>query len=184
MFPPVFHWLTRPAPGLPVAAELLQHFDLISVRIFDEEEPRDLLTLAVELDDLARLEALGLEAAMLRVKVVDNKGDMAIAGAEFVGFRAALVDRQFDLERRLGVREISEREVGEIEPVGDVEPEGLLVEGKRPRLVQHADHHVDRLRHLVRSRQRPPPSGDAPGAMLASSDTARVLSAYYSPGRI
>src|SRR5208282_841769 len=39
---------------LPVAPELLQHLNLISVGIFDEEESRDLLSVAVELDDLAR----------------------------------------------------------------------------------------------------------------------------------
>src|SRR5277367_5062588 len=44
---------------LPEAAEFLQHLDLVAVRIFDKEKARNLFSVVVELDDLARLEALG-----------------------------------------------------------------------------------------------------------------------------
>jgi hypothetical protein len=52
---------------LPEAAEPLQHLDLVAVRILDEEETGDRLPILVELHDLARLEALGLETPVLRV---------------------------------------------------------------------------------------------------------------------
>src|SRR5579871_4028052 len=94
----------RRSPTLAEAADvLLQHLDLVAVRILDEEKASDVLSVAVELDDLARVEALSLEAAMLGVQIVDDEGDMAVAVAERVGLRAALVDRQLHLEGRLAV---------------------------------------------------------------------------------
>src|SRR5579871_3231261 len=129
------------------AAEFLQHFDLVAVGILDEEEAGDLSPLVVELDDLARLQAFGLETPMFRIEIVDDESDMAVAVAERVRLGPPLVDRQFDLIGNLGIRQIDEGEVGEIEALSDVEPESLLVKCERPLLVQSADHRVDRLRH-------------------------------------
>src|ERR1700727_3638005 len=115
-------------PGqLPEAAALLQHFDLVAIRIFDEEKARDLLSVLVELDDLARLEALGLETAVFRVEIIDHEGDVPVAVAKIVKLDAILVDRELDFVRRLGIRQVDKREVGEVEAIGDIESEGLFV---------------------------------------------------------
>src|ERR1700722_1220736 len=53
------------ACGLFEAALPLQHLDLVAIRIFDEEEAPDQVGVFAELDDLARLEAFGVELAML-----------------------------------------------------------------------------------------------------------------------
>src|ERR1700735_1433080 len=136
-------------PGqLPEAAALLQDFDLVAIRIFDEEKARDLLSVLIELDNLARLEALGLETTVLRVEILDDEGDVAVAVAKIVRLGAILVDRELDLVRTLGIREIDEGEVGKVEPVADVEPESFFVESERPRLVQHTNHCVNRFRHV------------------------------------
>ena len=78
VFPPVFARI-RCCSRLSEAAELLQQLDLIPVRIFDEEETGDLLVVFVELDDLARLKTLCLRTAVLRVEVVHDESDMAVA---------------------------------------------------------------------------------------------------------
>src|SRR5271163_2344843 len=132
---------------LSETAALLQHLDFVTVRIFDEEEARDLLSVLVKLGDLARLESLGLETAVLRVEILDHEGDMPVAVAKIVRFGGTLVDRELDFVRRLGIRKIDKREVGEVEAIGDVESERFFVESERSRLVQHADHRVDRFRH-------------------------------------
>jgi len=72
---------------------------------------------------------------------------MAVAVAKIVRLGAILVDRELDFVRRLGIREIDEGEVGEVEAVGHIESESFFVESERPRLVPHADHRVDRFRH-------------------------------------
>src|ERR1700722_19291541 len=119
-------------PGqLPEAAALLQHFDLVAVRIFDEEKARDLLSAVVELDDLARLEALDLETVVFRVEIIDDEGDVSVAVAKIVRLGAILVDRELNFVGRFGIREIDEGEVGEVEPVGGVEPESFFVESER-----------------------------------------------------
>src|SRR5271156_4430481 len=148
MSPPVFSQDFLLATGsLPEATALLQHLDFVTVWIFGEEEARDLLSVVIEFDDLSRLEALGLETAMLCVEILDHEGDMAIAVAKIVRFGAILVDRKLDFVWRLGIRKIDKCEVGEVEAIGDVESERFFVESERSRLVQHADHRVDRFRH-------------------------------------
>src|SRR5580704_5448508 len=141
MSPPVFFSRFVLAAGLLAeAAALLQHLDFVAIRIFDEEKARDLLSVVIELDDLARLEALGLETAMLRVEILDRERDMAVTVAKIVRVGAILVDRELDFVWRFGIRKIDEREVGEVEAIGDIESERFLVESERTRLVQHADH--------------------------------------------
>src|SRR5580693_210687 len=166
------------AEALPEAAGLLQHLDLVAVRVFDEEKARDLLSVVIEFDNLARLEALSLETTMLRVEILDHEGDVAVAVAKIVGLGAILVDRELDFVRRLGIRKIDEREVEEVEAVGDVESERFFVESERPRLLQHADHRVDRFRHSA-----PGPSRRLMVARRGNASEARgarVLSAYYA----
>ena len=85
---------------------------------------------------------------MLRVEILDHEGDMAVTVARIVRLGAILVDRELDFVRRLGIRKIDEREVGEVEAVGDIESERLFVESERPRFVQHTNHRVDRFRHV------------------------------------
>ena len=62
----------------------LQHFDLVAVGILDEEEAGDQRFALLELDDFARLQIFGLEAPVLGIEIVDDKGDMAVAGSEIV----------------------------------------------------------------------------------------------------
>ena len=84
---------------------------------------------------------------MLGVEIGDREGDVAVAVAERIGLGAALVDRQLELEIGLAVAQIDEREAVEIEAVGDVQSESLPVEIDRARLVEDADHGMDRLGH-------------------------------------
>src|SRR5260370_18701309 len=68
-----FRKMCWPRAPLPEAAALLQHLDLVAIRIFDEEKPRDLLSVVVELDDFGRLWALGLETTVFRVEILDHE---------------------------------------------------------------------------------------------------------------
>src|ERR1700722_2364601 len=57
----------------------LQHLDLVSVRILDEEKPREQPALAIELNDLAWRKSRLSKARMLAFNVVDREGDMTVA---------------------------------------------------------------------------------------------------------
>jgi hypothetical protein len=76
----------------------LQDLDLVAVGILDEEEPGDANAIAVELDDLLRVEAERADAVMLAVEIGDRDGDVAVAVAKDVGLLPPLVDGQLDLE--------------------------------------------------------------------------------------
>jgi hypothetical protein len=77
---------------------------------------------------------------MFRIDVVDDDGKMTVAVAERIGFLAAVVDGQFDFERRGWMAQVDQREIVELEMVGDFKAEGARVEIQRLRLVEHTDH--------------------------------------------
>ena len=64
----------------------LDHLDLVAVGVRDEEEPRQRPAVMLEVAQWSRREALALEASMLGVDVIDDDGEMAVAGAERIGF--------------------------------------------------------------------------------------------------
>ena len=68
------------------------------------------------------------------------------------------------------VAQIDEREAVEVEAVGDVETERLAVEVDRARLVEHADHHVDRFAAIAALTRR---------KSLDAGQVARVVYGYY-----
>src|SRR6185437_6044297 len=107
---------------------------------------------------------------MLRREIFDHEGDMTVAVAQFIRFGAALVDRQFQLERRFVIDEIEKRELGKIEAIGHSQAERLLVKGQRPRLVEHADHRMYRLRHRAAT---PSARGPIPGPFATILNAAR-----------
>ena len=71
------------------------------------------------------------EPLVLRVQVIDREGDVAVRVAVLVWLAPAFVDRGLDLEVVLGVAQIYQGEVVEVEAVGDLEPECPLVEVDR-----------------------------------------------------
>jgi hypothetical protein len=100
----------------------LQDLDPVAVRVLDEEEARHQRALALEFLDVGRIEPLLLEAAVLGVQVADRKGDVAVAVAMLIRLLAALVDGELDLEVALGVAQIDQREVVEVEAVRAFSP--------------------------------------------------------------
>src|SRR6056297_1943058 len=131
------------------ATAALKHFDLVSVRVRHEEEFAHQLPIWGEFDDLAGGEAFGLETGVLGLEILDEHGQMAIAIAKVIRLGAALVHGQLDLERGFVIAEVNQREVAEIEPVGDFEPKGAAVKINRSRLVENADHAVDGFGHEI-----------------------------------
>jgi hypothetical protein len=109
----------------------LQHLDLVAVGVLDEEEPRHQPAVAVELLDLGGLQPELLEPPVLGVEVVDRERDVAVGVTVLVGLAAPLVDRELDLEVVLGVAQVDQREVVEVEAVGDLEPERPIIEVAR-----------------------------------------------------
>src|SRR5271170_5687989 len=130
-----------------VSAVALQNLDLVAVGILDEEETRHQRALAMEFLDRIDIDPRCRHARMFGLEGVDGESDMAITGAQFVRLGAAVIDRQLHLERRLGVAEIDQGETFEDVAIGDAEAEGLFIERDRPRLFEHADHHMDRFSH-------------------------------------
>src|SRR4051794_23722584 len=130
-----------------VAAVPLQDLDLVAVRVLDEEEPRHQPAVAVELLDRLRGDAGLGQAPVLAVEVVHAEGDVAVAVAVRVGLGAALVQRQLDLEVRLGVAQVDQREAVEVEAVGHVQAQRGAVERDRLVEVEDVDHHMNGFGH-------------------------------------
>src|SRR5277367_403589 len=130
-----------------VSAVALQNLDLVAVGVLDEEETRHQRALAMEFLDRIEIDPRCRHARMFGFEGVDGESDMAITRAQFVRLSAAVIDRQLHFERRLGVAEIDQGETFEDVAIGDAEAEGLFIERDRPRLFEHADHHVDRFSH-------------------------------------
>src|SRR4051812_12045688 len=97
-----------------VAAVPLQDFDLVAVRILNEEEPCHQPAVAVKLLDRLRGDAGLGQAPVVAVEVVHAEGDVAVAVAVRVGLGAALVQGQLDLEVGLGVAQVDQREIVEV----------------------------------------------------------------------
>src|SRR6056297_2034109 len=131
------------------ATAALKNFDLVSVRVRDEEEFAHQLPIGGKFDDLAGGEAFSFEAGVFGLEILDEDGQMAIAIAKVIRLGAALVDGQFDLEGAFAVAEVNQCKITEIKPVGDFQPEGAAVEINRPRLVENADHAVDGFGHEI-----------------------------------
>ena len=83
--------------------------------------------------------------AMLGRRIRDGHSEVAIAVAQVVGRRAALVDREFQFEGAFGARQVDQGEVRKIQPIRHVEVEGIAIEIDRALFIKHADHAVDRL---------------------------------------
>src|SRR6266404_6711323 len=99
---------------------------------------------------------------MFGVDIIDYDGKMAVAVAKRIGLVAIEIDGQFDLEGRGGMTQIDQREIRELEMIGNFKAEGARVEIQRFRLVEHADHRVNGFCHSVQLLEM----GDDGGAGL------------------
>ena len=106
----------------------LQHLDLVAVGVGDEEELGHQRSVAMEFLDRIGIEAGLAEARVLAVDIIDADSEMAVARAMRIGFAAAVVDGELDLEIRFAVLQVDERETVELETVLDPEAEGLGIE--------------------------------------------------------
>ena len=91
-------------------------------------------------DDGMPSEPGSINGGMFAVEIGHRDREMAIAVSKIVGLHAALVDRQLKLEFGFGIAHVDEREGFEVQPVGDFETEGPVVEIHGRCLVQNADH--------------------------------------------
>src|ERR1700742_1769716 len=96
----------RGSGSLPETAAALNDLDLVAVRIRYEEEPGENFALPLHVDHRAGSEASAFESGVLGGQVFDRQREMTITVAEGVGVRSSLVDRQFEFERRRGIRKI------------------------------------------------------------------------------
>ena len=76
---------------------LLKHFDLVAIRVGDEEEAGQQYIAVLEFLLRQGRVAIGHQFGMALVGVVDHHGDMAVAVAMGVGLFAALVPGEFEL---------------------------------------------------------------------------------------
>src|SRR3569832_2476666 len=126
--------------GSAEPAAALDHLDLVAVRIGHKEEARQGRAVVLEIAQRSRCQLLTFEAGMLGVEIFDHDSEMAVAIAERVGLLAAVIDGQLDLERRGGMAQIDQREIVEVQMIGDLQPKDALVEVERLGLVAHAEH--------------------------------------------
>src|SRR5215467_6940398 len=169
-FPPCWRAVNPPLrssrrSGSAITPVLLQNLDLVAVRILYEEEARHQRAVAKEFLDRSGRKALHREVRMLGGQIINCDCQMAVAVAEAIRIMVAVIDRQLDLKIGLGVAQVNEREIRKAEAVCDAETEGALVEIDRTRLVDNAEHHVDRFGHRLRS----------PGQSFASGPPADRL---------
>ncbi len=102
----------------------------------------------MKLAHVIRREAEAKQTLALCAGVVDAEGDVAITVAMRILFSAFAIPGQLDLRIRFSIAQIGEREIGEIESVGDFEIECVPIELERTLQIVHADHCVDELGHL------------------------------------
>ncbi|CUX30554.1 hypothetical protein AGR5A_Cc60025 [Agrobacterium genomosp. 5 str. CFBP 6626] len=131
----------------PVAA--LQHFDLVTIRIANEEIFRERLALVFGFDDLARRQADIDKALMFGIHIGNTDGEVAVAVAQRIRHFTTPIDGQFQFEIAFGIAEIDQREIFELGAFRNLEPESLFVKFHRTLFVQHPDHRVDQLGHGV-----------------------------------
>ena len=74
------------------AAVLLQHFDLVAVRVLHEEETRQKRALALEGDNVARRKTGRPETGVLGIEIIDDNRQMPITIAQIIGLGLILVD--------------------------------------------------------------------------------------------
>ena len=96
----------------------LQDLDLVAVGILDEKELGHQRAVAMEFLDRIGIEPALDEAPVLAIDIWNGDRDMAVAVAVRIGFGAAVVPRQLDLEIVFRIAQIDQREAVEIEPVG------------------------------------------------------------------
>src|SRR5690606_21396877 len=139
----------RIAPGFFVslleAAALLDHFDLVAIRVRGKEEFCHRHIAIFEVDQLAHGQAFGRKSGMLSLDIIHHHRQMAIAIAKRIRLGAALVDRQFQLETNLVAGHVDQRKIRKIHPVCDLQPERLFVIGHRAGLIDDADHRVNKF---------------------------------------
>ncbi len=120
----------------------LQHFDLVSVRILNEEEPRQQGSIPLEFDNFSWRKSGSFEPGVLSIQVVDTKRDVPIAVAKIVRLRTILVYGQLHLEVSRGISEINQSKTIEIKSIRDIQTKCCLVEGDRACFIEHAKHRV------------------------------------------
>src|SRR5882762_10489850 len=139
-----------------VVAVTLQHLDLVSVWVLHEEEACDEPVAVAELLDVVGSQSQRLDARVLAREVIHAHGDVSIAGAVGVRLGASPVQGQLKLEIVLGIAQIDERKLGEIQAARRLQAERVAVETHGPVQVEDADHGVDHFRHsnLQTARKR------------------------------
>src|SRR5712691_10204586 len=139
-----------------VVAVTLQYLDLVSVWVLHEEEACDEPVAVAELLDVVGSQSQRLDARVLAREVIHAHGDVSIAGAVGVRLGASPVQGQLKLEIVLGIAQIDERKLGEIQAARRLEAERVAVETHGPVQVEDADHGVDHFRHsnLPTARKR------------------------------
>lgn len=124
-----------------------QDFDLVSVRVLDEEKPRQQFLPNLELLDRQRTVPGRGQRRMRGRNIVNDRRHMPVPVAMRIGLLAPLVQRELKLDIVLGIAQIHQREVRKIQRVGRLEAEDFVVEAQRCVEVAHADHRVDQLGH-------------------------------------
>ncbi len=76
----------------------LQHFDLVPVRVLNEEKARKQGTIPLELDNLSGGVAGGFKPGMLAIKVIDTKSHVPITLTKVIWVSPTLIDGEFDFE--------------------------------------------------------------------------------------
>jgi hypothetical protein len=74
---------------------------------------------------------------------------MAITVAEVIWLCTPLVDGQLYFEVGFVIAQINKRKAFEIDALGDLQTESLIIEGNRLSLIKNAYHRVDGFGHYV-----------------------------------
>src|SRR5262249_54913123 len=133
----------------------LDDLDLVSVGIGGEEEVRERRSVMLKVTQRTGRQSFQLEATLFGRDIIDHNGQVTVAVAKPIGLRPVEVDRQLEFERRGRMAQIDEGEAVEFEALGQFEPEGAGIEIARARLVEHANHGMNRLGHHFASFKKP-----------------------------
>ena len=115
-------------PDLLIVTVALQHFDLVTVGILDEEKPGEQFSIGRKLDGIGGVYAERSKARLLSGEIVDTHGNVTVTIAVSIGSILPLIERQFLFQVIFVVAQIHQFEILEIQPMGLLESECLFVE--------------------------------------------------------
>ncbi len=127
---------------------LLQQFDLVTVRILNEEKPGEQNTVTFEFFYRCRRNLQARKRGVQRVQIVGHEREMAVRISHVIGCNA-FIPGKFDFGTAIDIAKVHEGKIFEFQSVGFFQPQRALVEVQRTLQIGNSDHRVNEFKHVI-----------------------------------